>query len=97
MAAPNDPEDADPGLARARTQLAWIRTALSVGALGAVIIKRDIAAGLAVLAVTPLIWWIGHLFATPAATGALPRRLLLVTVTIIGVSLVALAVAVTGR
>ena len=39
----------DPGLARARTRLAWTRTALSFAAIGALILKRDLAGGLVVL------------------------------------------------
>ena len=35
----------DPGRARARTRLAWTRTALAFAAIGGVILKRDLAAG----------------------------------------------------
>ena len=35
--SPSDREDADPGLARIRTSLAWTRTALSFAAVGAVV------------------------------------------------------------
>ena len=81
-------EDADPGLARARTSLAWTRTALSFGAVGVVLLKKDIAAGLIVLAAVPVIWQLGRL-AHPR-----PGRVKLVTVTIVAVALVSLAVAV---
>ena len=36
---------ADPGLARARTSLAWTRTALSFAAVGGVVLKRDLIPG----------------------------------------------------
>ena len=46
----DDHEDGDPGLARARTSLAWTRTALSFAAVGAVLLKKDFIAGLIILA-----------------------------------------------
>jgi len=83
------PDDADPGLARIRTSLAWTRTALSFAAVGAVALRKDVVAGLLILATAPVIWWIGRL------AHRLPGRIRLVTATIVIVSLVALAVAVT--
>jgi len=84
-----DYEDADPGLARVRTSLAWTRTALSFAAVGAVALRKDVVAGLLILATAPVIWWLGRL------AHHLPGRIRLVTATIVIVSLVALAVAVT--
>jgi len=84
-----DYEDADPGLARVRTSLAWTRTALSFAAVGAVALRKDVIAGLLILATAPVIWWLGRL------AHHLPGRIRLVTATIVVVSLVALAVAVT--
>jgi uncharacterized membrane protein YidH (DUF202 family) len=89
-AGQDDHEDADPGLARERTSLAWTRTALSFAAVGGVLLKRDVAAGLAVMATVPVIWEVGRL----ANLHPDPGRLRLVTVTIVAVALVALAVAV---
>ncbi len=92
MAGQDDYEDADPGLARARTSLAWTRTALSFAAVGAVVLKKDVVAGLIILAAAPVIWQLGRL-------GRLahdrPGRLKLVTATIVAISVVALVVAVT--
>jgi uncharacterized membrane protein YidH (DUF202 family) len=85
-----EPQDADPGLARARTSLAWTRTALSFAALGVVVLRKDIVPGLIILAAVPVIWQLGRL------PHHLPGRLKLVTVTIVAVALVALAVAVTS-
>ncbi len=85
----DDPEDSDPGAARARTSLAWTRTALSFAAVGVVVLRKDIVAGLIILAAAPAIWRLGHL------THDRPGRLKLVTATIVAISLVALAVAVT--
>jgi len=86
---PPDYEEADPGLARVRTSLAWTRTALSFAAVGAVVLRKDVIAGLLILAAAPVIWRLGRL------DHHLPGRIRLVTATIVVVSLVALAVAVT--
>ena len=85
----DDHEDGDPGLARARTSLAWTRTALSFAAVGGVVLKKDVVAGLIILAVAPAIWRLGRL------ADDRPGRLKLVTATIVAISVVALAVAVT--
>jgi hypothetical protein len=58
---PPDYEDADPGLARVRTSLAWTRTALSFAAVGAVALRKDVIAGLLILAAAPVIWRLGRL------------------------------------
>ena len=87
--SPPDYEDADPGLARVRTSLAWTRTALSFAAVGAVVLRKDVIAGLLILAAAAAIWRLGRL------NHHLPGRIRLVTVTIVAVALVALAVAVT--
>jgi len=82
-------EDADPGLARARTSLAWTRTALSFAAVGAVALRKDIIAGLLIMATAPVIWRLGRL------DHHRPGRIRMVTATIVAVSVVALVVAVT--
>ena len=87
--SPPDYEDADPGLARVRTSLAWTRTALSFAAVGAVVLRKDVIAGLLILAAALVIWRVGRM------DHHHPGRLKLVTATIVAVSLVALAVAVT--
>ena len=89
MAGHDDNEDGDPGLARARTSLAWTRTALSFAAVGGVVLKKDVIVGLIILAAAPVIWRLGHL------THHRPGRLKLVTATIVAIALVALVVAVT--
>jgi uncharacterized membrane protein YidH (DUF202 family) len=89
MGDQDDHEDADPGLARARTSLAWTRTALSFAAVGGVVLKKDLVAGLIILAVVPVIWQLGRLAQDH------PGRLKLVTATIVAISVVALVVAVT--
>jgi uncharacterized membrane protein YidH (DUF202 family) len=84
-----------PGLARERTQLAWARTALAFAAVGAVIVRRDLIIGLAVLACTPLIWFLGSVSVRPGQ--GRPYRNLLVTVAVTVVALLAAAVALFGH
>jgi uncharacterized membrane protein YidH (DUF202 family) len=84
-----EPQDADPGLARARTSLAWTRTALSFAAVGVVVLRRDLLPGLIILAAVPAIWQLGRL------SHHLPGRLRLVTATIVAIAVVSLTVAVT--
>ena len=38
---PDDPEDLDPGLARERTMLAWVRTGIAFAAVGAVMLRKQ--------------------------------------------------------
>ena len=69
--------------------LAWTRTAISVAAVGGVVLKKEVVPGLVLLAMCPAIYLVGRL--------AYRRRgkLKLVTATIVGVALVALVVALT--
>ena len=85
----DDHEDADPGLARARTSLAWTRTALSFAAVGVVVLRKDILPGLIILAAAPVVWRLGRL------AHYLPGRLRLVTATIVAIAAISLAVAIT--
>ncbi len=79
----------DAGLARERTSLAWTRTALSFGAVGGVVLKREVVAGLILLALAPVIYVLGRL------AYSRPGKLKVVTGTIVAVALVALVVALT--
>jgi uncharacterized membrane protein YidH (DUF202 family) len=91
---PEDMEDLDPGLAAERTSLAWARTAIAFGAVGAAILRKDPVAGVIVLAITPVIWSLGRFVGQPAARpGLLARRLLLVTVIVFMVSVLAMVLA----
>jgi uncharacterized membrane protein YidH (DUF202 family) len=97
----DDPEERDPGLARERTALSWMRTAISFAALGGVVLKTNMPTGLIILAIAPVVWQLGRV-ARGAATGtdltaAGATRIFLITVTIVAVSLLCLAVAIFGK
>jgi len=86
----HDHQDADPGLARVRTSLAWTRTAISFAAVGGVLLKKDVVPGLIILATALVIWRVGRL------DYHRPGRLKLVTATVVAVALVALVVVLTS-
>ncbi len=98
--AASETEEGDAGLALERTSLSWTRTALSFAALGGVMLKENVITGLIILAVVPLIWRLGRLPRSGSTLGALPtvggRRIRMITVSIVGVSLLSLLVAVLG-
>jgi uncharacterized membrane protein YidH (DUF202 family) len=87
--ADDDPEDRDPGLARARTALAWTRTAISFAAVGGVVLKTHLFPGLVIMCAAPAVWQAGRL------AGDVRGRLKLVTAAVVAVALVALAAALT--
>jgi uncharacterized membrane protein YidH (DUF202 family) len=87
--APGPSGQRDPGLARERTSLARTRTAISFAAVGGVVLKRDIIAGLILLAVAPAVYLVGRM------AYSRPGKLKLVTATIVAVALVALVVSIT--
>jgi uncharacterized membrane protein YidH (DUF202 family) len=89
----DEPEEGDPGLARERTVLAWTRTALSFGAVGGVIVKSQLLPGLVVMALAPVIWQLGRLTRSDPP----PVRIRLIAMTVVAVSLAALAVALAGN
>ena len=92
MSHPDDPEDLDPVMARERTRLAWTRTAISFAAVGAVVLKTSLAAGLTVLVMVPLIWQAGRMSGREALGRARPRQLLLTALAVTVVAIVVLVV-----
>lgn len=82
--------DDDPGLAKERTHLAWTRTAISFAALGGAILKVRPAEGIPILAFSLLIWWLGRVPSATVTGRAEQRRLLMIAVTVTGISLAAL-------
>ncbi|HEY1616946.1 MAG TPA: DUF202 domain-containing protein [Streptosporangiaceae bacterium] len=96
---PDDPEDADPGLARERTRLAWTRTAIAFGALGVALLRKELAGGLVVLGLGPLVWLAGQVAGQHGTARRAPqsRRLLLVTASVVLAAVLAAAVALLAR
>ena len=97
--AGDDPEERDPGLARERTSLAWTRTAISFGALGGVVLKENVITGLIILAIAPLVWGLGRISGSGSSRAGMPdaTRIRLITVSIVGVSVLCLVVALLGH
>ena len=102
----DDPEERDPGLARERTSLAWMRTALSFAAVGGVVLKANVITGLIILVIAPVIWQLGRVSrgmfpgdrgGPPAMAEVSATRLFLITVSIVGVALLCLVIAILGR
>ena len=87
----------DPGLARARTGLSWLRTAIAFAAIGGVILKRDVPAGLVVLVLAGVVWATGRLAGSAARILTRPRRLLLISLAVTAVAVLALAISLFGR
>ena len=94
---PDDIEYADPGLAGERTELAWTRTAIAFAALGAALLQSHPVAGLPVLVLSAVVWRLGRLPRTPGAGRKHDRRLLLIMVSITGISVVALVLSFLGH
>jgi uncharacterized membrane protein YidH (DUF202 family) len=96
-----EPEERDPGLARARTSLAWTRTAIAFAALGGVVLKVNVVSGLIILAIAPLVWQLGRVPRSNSPGNDLPAvgtaRIRLITVSIVAVSLLSLIVALLGK
>jgi uncharacterized membrane protein YidH (DUF202 family) len=91
----DDMEDADPALAKERTELAWTRSSISFAALGLLILKFRPAFGVPVLLFSAVVWWAGHMRRDAAGTAS--RRVLLVTVAVIAMAFVALLLIVLGH
>jgi uncharacterized membrane protein YidH (DUF202 family) len=92
-----DPEEADPGLASERTDMAWTRTAISFAAAGAAILKDRLLPGIIVLALGLVTWGLPRVFPRLGTGGAArQRRLLLITIVVTAVAAVALGVAFTA-
>ena len=97
MQPSDDPEDADPGLARERTRLAWTRTAIAFGAVGVALLRKEVLPGVIVLATTPLIYAVGQFASRVPGSEPRPRRLLVVTLTVTVVAVLAVIAALLGH
>lgn len=96
-APPDDIEDADPALARERTDLAWTRSAISFFAVGVAIGKFRPAIGIPVLALGGVVWLVGHGWPARDQAGIASRRVLVVAVAVTCLALIAVVLALTGQ
>jgi uncharacterized membrane protein YidH (DUF202 family) len=87
----------DLGLAGERTRLAWARTAIAFAAVGAALLKKEVAVGLLVLAAAPLVFTAGHLAGRGTPPQRRARRLLVVTITVTAVAVLAAIAAFLGH
>lgn len=95
--AREDIEDADPGLARERTKLAWTRSSVSFAAIGVLILKTRPLIGAPLLILSAVIWSIGLMRRTPGRAGVAPKRVLFVAICVMVVGVVALTLTLAGH
>jgi uncharacterized membrane protein YidH (DUF202 family) len=93
----DDIEDADPVLARERTDLAWTRSAISFLALGFAILKIRPVVGIPLMTVSAVVWLIGRASPARDQPQSAARRMVLVTVAVCALALVSLVLAFVGR
>jgi uncharacterized membrane protein YidH (DUF202 family) len=97
----DDLEERDPGPARERTTLAWIRTALAFAAVGGAMLKVNVITGLIILAVGPVVWQLGRVIRGGGQGADLPAigatRLFVIAVSIVAVALLCMIVAIFGK
>jgi len=87
-------QESDLNSAAQRTRLAWTRTALAFGAIGAAIVRTNLAAGLIVLAFTPVIWGLGAIASASPENALSAWRLRLIAVAVMLVAAVAFGIAI---
>ena len=85
----------DAGLARERTNLAWIRSSIAFFGLGVAILKFRPIAGILVLAIAAVLWLLGRTVRGRRRWPA-SRRALLVTVAISALAVVSLVLTLAG-
>jgi len=95
--APEDIENADPGLARERTRLAWTRSSISFAAIGVLILKSRPLIGASLLILSAVIWSIGLTRRKPGRAGVAPKRVLFVMICVLVVAAAALTIALAGH
>jgi uncharacterized membrane protein YidH (DUF202 family) len=85
----------DAGLARERTNFAWIRSSIAFCGLGVAILKFRPIAGFLILAIAVVLWLLGRVMGGRGRWLA-SRRTLLVTVAITALALVSLVLTLAG-
>lgn len=87
-------EEIDPGLARERTRLAWLRTALAFVAVGGVVLRTAPVVGGLILGMGAVIYLAGRTAAHAWSPDPVGRRHVLMAITV-AVVLVSMAALVT--
>jgi uncharacterized membrane protein YidH (DUF202 family) len=93
---PDDYEEAQPGLARERTDLAWTRSAIAFIALGAAMLKIRPAVGFPVIGLGVVIWLLGYVSPRRYRDRLASRRTLLVTVAVTSLAVVSVVLTLAG-
>ena len=88
-------DERDVGLARERTDLAWIRSSIAFFALGVAILKFRPTAGILILAIAVVLWLLGRAMHGTSQWPA-SRRTLFVTVAVTALALVSLVLTLAG-
>ncbi|GAB2811875.1 hypothetical protein GCM10022221_06740 [Actinocorallia aurea] len=87
-----DPEGRDPGLAGERTELAWLRSAISLAALGAASMRAAPLPGLLILLMSVGVWWVSRTVRGPERRPGDPRRARMITLAGVVVAVAALVI-----
>lgn len=91
-----DEEGADPVLAGERTVMAWTRSSIAFFALGVAVVKFRPLVGFALLAFSAAAWLVNRRPARRDWDGSIGGRLLLVSLTVVGLAVVALVLTLAG-
>jgi uncharacterized membrane protein YidH (DUF202 family) len=92
----DDEEEAQPGLASERTDLAWTRSAIALFALGAAILRIRPVVGIPVMALGVLIWLVGYISPRRKRAILASRRTLLVTIAVTSLAVIAAVLTLVG-
>ena len=93
---PRDAKNADPMLARERTDLAWTRSSIAFLALGIAVVKFRPEIGVPLLAFSAFGWLVGRSPPHRDWDGAISRRLRLVAVSVTCLAVIAALLVLIG-
>jgi Domain of unknown function (DUF202) len=93
---PLDEEDAEVQEARGRTVMAWARSSMAFFALGVAVVKFRPLCGFALLAFSAAAWLVNRRPPRRDWDGSIGGRLFLVSLTVVGLAVVALILTLAG-
>lgn len=76
--------------------MAWTRTAIGFAAIGAALLRKEVAVGAVVLVLSGVVQAAGRLGSVGSRGPARPRQLLIIALAVAGIALAALALTVFG-